>query len=310
MRVFAILFVLLSSMGTLLAQDAAKPGVPESPKQAVVKRQFALFNISAEDVAGLIKQIYQDRNLSIEVSKADNAVAISRAPDLMEEVGHLIKELDNPSRTGMPKLPLSGRAADAVIEGIFGFVSLFDGHSLDGWQGDVKNHRVEDGAIVRPRERGGNLYTKKEYGDFILRFDFKLEAGANNGIGIRTPLTGDAAYVGMEIQVLDDGAKEYEKLQPYQYHGSIYGVVAAKQGHLKPVGQWNSEEILCQGRQVKVTLNGVVIVDADLDKVLDARGGKTLDGHDHPGLKRPKGYIALLGHTNRVEFRNLRVKEL
>jgi hypothetical protein len=199
---------------------------------------------------------------------------------------------------------------ESIDEAAAGFVSLFDGSTLDGWQGDVANHRVEQGAIVRPRERGGNLATKKEYGDFVFRFEFKLEAGANNGIGIRTPLAGDAAYVGMEIQVLDDGADQYKSLQPYQYHGSIYGVVAAKQGHLKPVGQWNSEEIRCQGRQVKVTLNGFVIVDADLDKVLEAHDGKTLDGHDHPGLKRTKGYIALLGHTNRVEFRNLRVKEL
>ena len=79
---------------------------------------------------------------------------------------------------------------------------------------------------------------------------------------------------------------------------------------LKPLGEWNSEEILCQGRHVKITLNGTVIVDADLDKVLQERGGKTIDGHEHPGLKRTKGYIALLGHTYRVEFRNLRIKEL
>jgi hypothetical protein len=201
-----------------------------------------------------------------------------------------------------------------------GFMSLFDGQTLSGWQGDVKNHRVENGAIVRPRERGGNLVTNKEYADFIFRFDFKLEPDGNNGIGIRTLLKGDSAYVGMEIQILDDDGKMYKKkdpqgrlveaLQPYQYCGSIYGVVPAERGHLKPVGEWNSEEIVCQGRHVKVTLNGAVIVDADLDKVLEARGGKTIDGHEHPGLKRTKGYIALLGHTNRVEFRNLRIKEL
>lgn len=211
------------------------------------------------------------------------------------------------AESGGPGVSMAALGAEEAAQG---FVSLFDGKTLNGWQGDVKNHRVENGAIVRPRERGGNLVTDKEYADFILRFDFKLEAGANNGIGIRTPLKGDAAYVGMEIQILDDRDKMYKGIQPYQAHGSIYGVVPAERDHLKPVGQWNSEEILCQGRHVKVTLNGAVIVDADLDKVLQARGGKTIDGHEHPGLKRTKGYIALLGHTYRVEFRNLRIKEL
>ncbi len=187
-----------------------------------------------------------------------------------------------------------------------GFVSLFDGKTLEGWQGDVKNHRVEEGAIVRPRERGGILYTTKEYGDFIFRFEFKMEPGSNSGIGLRTPMEGDPAYVGMESQILDDGHPMYAKLQPYQYHGSIYGVIPAKTGLLKPVGQWNSQEIFLKGRHVRITLNGSVIVDADLPKADE----KTMDGHEHPGLAREKGYLGLLGHTYRVDFRNLRIKEL
>lgn len=183
-----------------------------------------------------------------------------------------------------------------------GFVCLFDGTSLDNWQGDVKGYVIENGVLVcKP---GGNLYTKKEYGDFIFRFDFKLSPNANNGVGIRTPMGCDSAYCGMEIQILDDTGSQYTRLQPYQYHGSIYGVVPAKRGHLKPVGEWNSEEIFCQGRHVKVTLNGVVIVDANLDEV------QPMDNRDHPGLKREKGYIGFLGHGSRVEFRNIRIKEL
>lgn len=202
-------------------------------------------------------------------------------------------------------------AADAPAPGLSkrearqGFVSLFDGKTLDGWQGSVKGYSVEDGLLVCRKDGGGNLFTKNQYADFVFRFEFKLEAGGNNGVGIRTPLRGDPAYVGMEIQILDDSAPRWAKLNPYQYHGSIYGVVPAKRGHLKPVGQWNSEEIMCKGSQVRVRLNGAVIVDADLSKIK-----KTMDGREHPGLHNKQGYVGFLGHGSRIEFRNIRIREL
>ena len=184
-----------------------------------------------------------------------------------------------------------------------GFVSLFDGKTMAGWQGDTRGYVPENGVMVcKP---GGNVYTKKEYGDFIFRFEFKLVPNANNGVGIRTPMGVNAAYHGMEIQVLDDSGSHYQKLQPYQYHGSIYGVVPCKRGHQKPVGQWNTQEIYAKGSHVKITLNGTVIVDADLSKITE-----TMDHRNHPGLHNAKGYIGFLGHGSRVEFRNLRIKEL
>jgi hypothetical protein len=189
-----------------------------------------------------------------------------------------------------------------------GFVSLFDGKTLKGWTGAVKGYKVEDGNLVCIKEKGGNLYTEKEYSDFVFRLEFKLEPAANNGVGIRAPLEGDAAYVGMEIQVLDDTADVYKNIRPYQHHGSVYGVAPAKPGHLKKVGEWNSEEITADGRHIKVVLNGETIVDVDLDKV--APDGKTIDGGKHPGLKRDKGHLGFLGHGSRVEFRNLRIKEI
>jgi hypothetical protein len=195
-------------------------------------------------------------------------------------------------------------AAPSQQESDEGFVSLFDGKTLDGWQGNTKGYKVEDGVMIC--EPGGNIFTAKEYGDFVFRFEFKLPPMGNNGVGIRTPAKGNPAYAGMEIQILDDNYKEkHPQLRPYQFHGSIYGVVPAKPGHQKPIGEWNCEEIRCQGSHVKVTLNGTVIVDADLDKI-----DKTLDGRDHPGLHNEKGYIGFLGHGSRVEFRNIRIKEL
>ncbi len=184
-----------------------------------------------------------------------------------------------------------------------GFVSLFDGRTHDGWIGDVRGYPIEDGVMVC---HGEDISTRKEYGNFILRFEFKLPPGGNNGVGIRAPAKGDAAYTGMEIQILDDGHEKYKGwLQPWQTQGSIYGVVAARRGFLKPVGQWNREEILADGSHIKVTLNGTVITDADLGKI-----GKTVDGKPHPGLHNATGHISWRGHGDPVAFRNVRIKQL
>jgi len=190
-----------------------------------------------------------------------------------------------------------------------GFTPIFNGKDLTGWtiRGQYgPGYVVEDGKIVCPSDGGGNLFTEKEYSNFVLRFEFKLEEGSNNGIGIRAPYEGDAAYKGMEIQILDHDAPVYQgKLRPAQKHGSIYDVVPAKTGFLKPTGEWNAEEIIADGRHIKVTLNGTVIVDANLDDVTDPAVLKK-----HQGLARTSGHIGLLGHHSRVEFRNMRVKEL
>jgi hypothetical protein len=189
-----------------------------------------------------------------------------------------------------------------------GFVSLFNGEDLTGWTGSTKGYLVKDGKIILdPRLGGGNLYTAGQYGDFVLRFEFKLTPGANNGLAIRSPLSGDPAYVGMEIQILDDTAAKYNSLRPYQYHGSIYGVVPAKRGYLKPVGQWNAEEVTAKGPRISVKLNGTVIVDADIH---EASKPKTMDGRDHPGLERQEGHIGFCGHGDPIEFRNIRIKQL
>lgn len=189
------------------------------------------------------------------------------------------------------------------------FVPLFNGKNLDGWTGNTAGYRVDSGMIaVNPGEgSGGNLYTEKEFGNFVMRLQFKLTPGANNGIGIRTPLAGDAAYVGMEIQVLDNNADIYKSLHPYQYHGSVYGVIPAERGFLKPVGEWNEEEIVADGTKIKVTLNGHVILDGDIQPSIS---NETMDHKEHPGLKNKKGHIGFLGHGSVVYFRDIKIKTL
>ena len=193
-----------------------------------------------------------------------------------------------------------------------GFTSLFDGKTLTGWSlvgGKGEGYGVKDGVLFCAKGGGGKLLTDKEYGDFVLRFEFRMPTeGSNNGLGIRAPREGDAAYQGMELQIIDEAAAlsgKWGKLKDSQYHGSVYDVIAAKRGAMKPAGQWNVQEVTAKGKQITVVLNGQTILDADLGSVTDPEVLKK-----HPGLQRTSGHIGFLGHNDFVEFRNIRIKEL
>lgn len=197
----------------------------------------------------------------------------------------------------------------SLASGDEGFVPLFDGEGLSGWTrfgGDPKAEAwtVEEGLIVSQGHGGGWLGTEREYGNFVLRLDFRLSPGSNSGVYLRAPA--DASHIsrtGMEIQLLDEEAERHRDIQPWQKTGSIYHVAAAKLGYLKPPGTWNALEIVADGPRVIVRLNGETVVDDRIDQhpELDA---------EHPGLKRETGRIGLQSHNDRVEFRNVRVKEL
>jgi hypothetical protein len=163
------------------------------------------------------------------------------------------------------------------------FVPLFDGKSLDGWEGAVEGYMVKDGMLVCREGAIGNLLTRQEFSDFDLSFEFLLALDANK-------------------------TKKYGVLQDFQYHGSLYGVAPAVRGHQKPAGEWNKQEVHCVGRNISVTLNGTKILDVDLDKV--APNGETIDHKDHPGLSRKTGRVGFLSHGDKVSFRNIMIKDL
>lgn len=182
-----------------------------------------------------------------------------------------------------------------------GFVNLFNGKDFTGWTGGVKAYEIVDGELWANGKHGGNLIAETAYGDFIARFDFVLSPGSNNGVIIRTPSANvTPASAGLELQILDDSAKRYEKLKPYQFHGSIYGIQPAIRGYLRPVGQWNTQEVHVVGDHIQVYLNGYLIVDAHLDKVATK----------HKGAKRRSGYFGFTSHTSRVGFRNIKIKRI
>jgi len=189
-----------------------------------------------------------------------------------------------------------------------GFVSLFDGQTLQGWTylgAPGEEYFVTNGAIVCPKTGHNNLVTDREFSDFIFRFEYKYEADGNNGVTIRAPLSHEnLTYVGVEIQLLDDTAPMHRNLKPWQYNGSVYGLVPATNG-AGIIGEWNSEEITCLGRHYHIVLNGRVIVDADLNDVHDPSVIQA-----HPGMLRDRGRLGFLGHESRFEFRNIRIKEL
>jgi hypothetical protein len=190
-----------------------------------------------------------------------------------------------------------------------GFTPLFDGKSLAGWKvvgGKPDAWGVEDGRIVSYGHGGGWIGTDRTYSDFELRLEFRMTPESNSGVYLRAPRdTTRISRTGMEIQLLDETHPRYKDIKDYQRTGAIYQVAAPRPGHLKPTGEWNTMEIAATGPHVTIKLNGATVVDDRLDAHTDPKLVA-----EHPGLKRTEGLIGLQSHNGRVEFRNIRVKDL
>lgn len=247
-----------------------------------------------------------------EIDNKDLQTLLGKARVLFSEGGgaddgYAVDEIDK-ILSELKPAPLSQLTDEEKAQG---FEMLFDGSGLDKWHGDREGYTPVNGTLYVSAGYGstGNLYTNKEYRNFVYRFEFCfLTPGVNNGVGVRTPEGVDAAYQGMcEVQILDHDAPQYAKLREYQVHGSVYGVIPAKRIVHKPLGEWSTEEIRVEGDHIKVTVNGEVIVDGDVRKAA-AKG--TVDGREHPGLTNKKGFISFCGHGEGLKIRNVRILDL
>jgi len=199
-----------------------------------------------------------------------------------------------------------GKGANDEKASDCGFDSVFNGKDLTGWSGAKDNYEVVDGAIMCKKGKGGTLFTDEIYKDFVVRFEFQLPPGGNNGLAIRYPGQGNPAYAGMtELQVLDNTHPKYAKLDQRQYHGSAYAMVAAKRGFLKKPGEWNEQEVTVKGSTIQVILNGTEILNTDLKDVTEFMGKG-----NHPGKDLKEGHFGFAGHSDPVKFRNIRIKKL
>ena len=186
-----------------------------------------------------------------------------------------------------------------------GYRLLFDGTTLDGWINNTDEYILENGCIAKKASGFGNLYSEDSFCNFVLKFEFQLTPGANNGLGLRHIIVPEG-YLGMELQILDNDDPQYKDLKPYQYHGGLYNYAPAKRGYLKPVGEWNQQEVIARGANIKIILNGTVILDTNIKKVIkDIPYDKV-----QSGLRNSCGHIAFLGHDSVVRFRYIRIKVL
>jgi hypothetical protein len=206
---------------------------------------------------------------------------------------------------------IGAKEADRILDKIGGhtaeFKPTFNGKDLSGWTGAKDDYQIKGNTLVSIEGKHGNLFTEDTYDNFAIRFEFKLPPGGNNGIGLRSPVTDkEVAYEGMECQILDNDAPKHKNIHPYQFHGSLYGLAGALPGYMRPIGEWNYEEIKLDGPKMTVDLNGFEILNTDIEKDRE----HPMDGKKHPGASRTEGHIGLLGHQDPVAFRNLKVRRL
>jgi len=193
-------------------------------------------------------------------------------------------------------------------------IVLFNGKNLDGWtiegSKDIKGKddkvtpiwSVQDGLLRCEGKGFGFLrYDKKEFADFVFHVEYRMTPKCNSGIGIRTipfdPKKNPAtrpSYAAYEVQLLDDAGKPPTK----NSSGSLYRYVAPNANPVKPAPEWNEIDIECVGPRIRITINGQKIIDVDQSKIDEIKN------------KPLKGYVCLQNHGGRIEFRNVRIRDL
>ena len=206
--------------------------------------------------------------------------------------------------------PLARLRADEKEPDKGDFVPLFGIPSWTIHKGETNTWAFrDDGTIFTLGGGGGWLMTKKEYGDFELRLEIKMERDADTGIAIRSSLDRDTNKEGTQIQFVDeDRSKDWAR---EDRTGGIWDVAPPlKENVTKKVGEWNKVHIVAKGRRVKVSINDTLVLDANLDDYKDRVDQKGRGQQKHPDLLRERGHIGLQAWKGRIEFRNVDIKEL
>jgi len=282
------------------AGTAGKDPIAHADKPVGEWNKFRILQVGARTTVYLNDQLVVDRAI-LENYFDRKSPLVRRGPVQLQTHGNEVRWKNIYLRELSPV-----EAVKFVRGADDGFTALFNGADLTGWAGAAENYEVVDGAIRCQPGKGGVLHTKDEYSDFVVRLEFKLPSGGNNGLAIRYPGEGDTAYVGMcELQILDTEHPKYANLDPRQAHGSAYGMAPAARGYHLPTGEWNYQEVTVQGSKIKVELNGSLILDTDLSTITEYMANSP-----HPGKDRTSGHFGFAGHSDPVEFRNVAIKPL
>ena len=160
------------------------------------------------------------------------------------------------------------------------------------------------------------LFSRKEYGPFVLDFEFKFASGANSGVYIYASDLKNLVPNKIEVQLLDDPAPRWKTCTPYQRNAALYGHCKPKANALKPTGEWNRMTIFGQGRKVRIVLNGVEVIDEDLSRHVSSQvnpdGSKVPPLHTKPWAEiATRGRLGLQGkhQGSSTWFRNIRIRE-
>ena len=288
-------------------------GAPGQLPLVLADKPFGEWNSFRIIQVGERTTVYLNGQLVVDHARLDNfwgKVAKQNPVPPLPKTGHIILQTHGGEirwRNAFVR-EIPSEEANAILRGknVDGFERVFNGQDFTGWAGATDQYEVVDGAIVCRPKKGGNVFTKDEYTDFAARVEYKLPPAGNNGLAIRYPGTGLPSSVGMcEVQILDDTAPVYAKLDPRQYNGSVYGMIPTFRGYLRPVGEWNFMEVTVKGPTIRVELNGTRTVDGDVSKVTAFMGNAP-----HPGKDRTSGHFGFAGHSDPVAFRNISIKKL
>lgn len=194
-----------------------------------------------------------------------------------------------------------------------GWKLLFDGRTTEGWRGfkapaPDPGWTVKDGTLGPDPKTSKDIITKETFGDFELAFDWKISPKGNSGVMFRVIEEGDQTYFsGPEYQVLDNSRGE----PPLERAGALYGLYAPTRDATRPVGEFNQSRIVLRGGKGEHWLNGVKVVEYDLNSPEFKAKVAATKFKAWPQFARARsGHIALQNHGDHVAYRNIRIRPL